>query len=63
MDRILPNFVCALILTRSSLGLLTFIFRIFVNELWPLIDFRISFLSIYLEQMDRIPSNFVYALI
>ena len=34
----LPNFVCALVLTRSRLELLPVIFRKFVTELWPLID-------------------------
>ena len=42
MDRISLNFVYALILTRSRLGLLPVIFRI-VIELWPFIDFRFSF--------------------
>ena len=40
MDRILPNFVYALISTRSRLGLLHVIFFNFVTELWPLIDVR-----------------------
>ena len=43
MDRILPDFVYVLILTRSRLGLLPVIFRKIVKELWPLIDVRISF--------------------
>ena len=43
MDKILPNFECALILTRSRLGLLPVIFCKFVTELWPSIDVRISF--------------------
>ena len=33
----LPNFIYALVLARSSLGLLHVIFRKFVPELWPLI--------------------------
>ena len=44
MDRFRPNFVYAFILTRSRLGLLPVIFRIFVTELWSLIYIRISFL-------------------
>ena len=43
IDRILPNFVYALILTRSRVGLLHIIFLTFVIELWPLTDVRISF--------------------
>ena len=43
MDRISSNFIYALILTRSSLGLLHAIFRSFVPELWPLIYAKISF--------------------
>ena len=38
-----PNFIYALILTRSRLGLLHKIVRIFVLELWPLIYARILF--------------------
>ena len=59
MHRILPNFVYALILTRSRPD----IFRKFVTELWPLINVRISFRSISLKQLDMISSNFVYLLI
>ena len=54
---------CAFILTRSRFGLLPVIFRKFVTELWPLIDVRFHFGSILLDQIDRISSNFVYALI
>ena len=43
MGRILPNFVYALILTRSKLGFLHIIFPT-VPQLWPLIYVRISFL-------------------
>ena len=43
MERILPNFVYALLITRSRLGLLSVIFRKFVAELWPLIGVRFSF--------------------
>ena len=43
IGRIRPDFVCALILTRSRLGLLPVIFREFVTELVPLIDVRFSF--------------------
>ena len=39
---------CALIFTRSRLGLLPVIFLKFITELWPLIDIRISF-SLYFE--------------
>ena len=39
-----PNFIYAIILTRSSLGLLHVIFRKFVLELWPVIYAKISFL-------------------
>ena len=44
MDRILPNFVYTLSLTRSTLVLYIVIFRKFATELWPLIDVRIQFL-------------------
>ena len=43
MDRIGPDFVYALILTRSRLGLLGIIFHKFATELQPLIDVRVSF--------------------
>ena len=43
IDRISPNFIYASILTRSSLGLLHVIFRLFVQELWPSIYAKISF--------------------
>ena len=42
MNRILPNFVYAFILTISWLGLSPVIFLAFVAELWPLI-IRIQF--------------------
>ena len=44
MDRILPNFVYTLSLTRSTLVLLIVIFRKLGIELQPLIDVRIQFL-------------------
>ena len=37
------NFILLFILTRSTLGLLTVIFRTFVLVLWPLIYAKISF--------------------
>ena len=43
MDRISPNFIYALILTRSILGLLHIIFCSFVPELWPLVYSKIPF--------------------
>ena len=43
LDRILPNFVYALILTRSRMVLLPVIFCEFVTELGPLIGVRILF--------------------
>ena len=43
MNRILPNFIYALILTRSRLELLLIIFRAFVPVLWPIIYAKISF--------------------
>ena len=43
MDRIELNFVYTLTLIISRLGLLSIKFRKFATELWPLIDFRISF--------------------
>ena len=43
MDRMLPNFIYAFILTRSTLGLSHIIFRIFVPELWSLIYAKILF--------------------
>ena len=39
-----PIFVNAFILTRYRLGLLPSIFRLFVTELWLLIDVRTRFL-------------------
>ena len=48
IDRILPNFVCALKLKRSNLGLVSVILCEFVTELWPLIDVRFSFSAHYL---------------
>ena len=62
-DRILPNFVYALVLTRFRSGLLHIIFHTFVLELWPLTDVRILFPSISWEQINRIGPNFVCALI
>ena len=44
IDRISPNFICAFIFTRSSLGSLHIIFPTFVPELWPLIYAKILFL-------------------
>ena len=44
MDRIEPNFVYTLSLTRSTLVLLVVIFHKFATELQPLIYFRIQFL-------------------
>ena len=44
MDRIQPNFVYTLSLTRSTLGLASFFFCKFATELRPLIDIRTWFL-------------------
>ena len=58
------NFIYALILTRSSLGLLQVIFRTFVLELWPLIYAKISFLLNILRTNWQIFTNFyIYAFI
>ena len=43
MDRMSSNFVHALILKRSSFGIVTCYFGEFITELWPLIDVRFSF--------------------
>ena len=43
MDIFSPNFIYAIILTRSTSGLLQIIFCSFVTELWSLIYFKISF--------------------
>ena len=43
MEIIASTFEYAFIMKRSRLGLLAVIFRLFVTELWPLIDVRISF--------------------
>ena len=43
MDRISPNFVYAFILTIFRLGLLPVIVGLFITEIWPTIDVRISF--------------------
>ena len=45
MDRISPNFIYTFILTRSTLGLLQFIFRTFVPVLWRLIYAKKFFLN------------------
>ena len=42
-NRISPNFVYALISTRSRLDLFHIIFRAYAIELWPLVYVRISF--------------------
>ena len=57
-----PNFIYAFILTRSSLGLLHFIFQKFVPELWPFMP-KFCFRSISWEQIGRIFPNFIYAFI
>ena len=44
IDRIRPNFVYILSLTRSTSVLLIVVFRKFATELWPLIHVRIWFL-------------------
>ena len=45
-----PSFSCAMVLTRSRMGLLHVSFRKFMTELWPLSDVRISFpLNIFLR--------------
>ena len=59
MDRLLPNFLYALTLTRSRLGLLHIVFLTFVIELWPLIDIRISFPLNILMTINRISTNFI----
>ena len=43
MDIFGPNFILLFILTSSTLGLIADIFGKFARELWPLIDFRITF--------------------
>ena len=48
----LTNVVCTLILTRSRLGLLGVIFCLFIIEIRPLIDVRITFLLNILRTMD-----------
>ena len=53
LDRISPNFVYAMILTRSRLGLLHVSFHTFVPELWPLIYAKIWFRSISSEQINK----------
>ena len=63
IDRISPNFMYALIFTRSSLGLLQVIFRTFVLELWLWFTPKFSFSSISWEQIDRISLDFIYAFI
>ena len=44
--QISPNFIYAIISTRSMLGLLHIIFRTIVPELWPVIYAKISKISI-----------------
>ena len=58
MDRIRPDYVCALILTRSRLGLLPVIFRIL-----PLIDVRFLFPLNLENKWIRLLPNCVYAFI
>ena len=61
MDRILPDFVYAFILTRSRFGLLHIIFLTFAAELWPLIDIRIWFpLNILIRNGRNLTSFCVY---
>ena len=62
--RIYPNFVCALVLTLSSLGLLHIIFPNFVPEVWPFIYTKILFLLNILRTTRHIFTKFyIYALI
>ena len=62
IDRISPNFMYAFILTGSSLGVLAFIFCLFITYSygpWFMSDF--SFRSIIWEWIDRIsPILYVY---
>ena len=59
MDRILPYFIYALIMTRSSLGLLTIIFRKFVTELWLSIYIRVLFPLNIVRTNYIISTNFI----
>ena len=61
MDRIRPNFVCALILTRSRSGMLIVIFCEFVPELWLLINAKILFLlNILRTNAQNVTKFFIY---
>ena len=62
-DRISSNFIHALILTRSSLGLLHIIFTLLYQSYGPWLTPKFCFRSIYWEQIDRISPNFIYAFI
>ena len=57
MDRISPNFICALILTRCRFGLLPVIFHKFVIELWALSDVFCSMKSLYNGAIVRFSDN------
>ena len=61
--KIYQNFVYALILTLSSLGLLHIIFPKFVPELWSFIYAKISFPLNILRTTRHIFTKFIYALI
>ena len=62
MDRIYPNFVYTLTLTRSTLVLLSVIFRKYLTELRLLIDVRIGFLLNILRMNGQNLTYFVYTL-
>ena len=63
MNIFAPNFIDALILTRSSFGFLHVIFANFVPEIWPLIYAKFCYRSISREQIDIISPNFIYVFI
>ena len=63
IDRISPNFIYALILARSMLGLLAVIFAYLQQSYGPWFMSEFRFHSISGEQMDRVSPNFVYAFI
>ena len=57
------KFYYGFIMSRSTLGLLYMIFRLFVPEVWPLIYAKKSFPFNILRQINRISPNFIYVFI
>ena len=63
LDIFSPNFIYALILTRSSLGLLHLFFWNWYQSYDPLFTPKFRFRSISWEPIGRISPNFIYAFV